>query len=99
MSTKLPQSTKNQIKNLDSIETMKILLNSRFAQSESQFKPGKVINPYNKMDLGNYSYQLTAGYGDVYSEQFQPYYTPQEMLTIGIFEGKYLNDCLWGNPP
>lgn len=96
MSKNLPESIRNQIKNLDSIETMRILLNSDFAQSESQFKPGKVIDPYNKLDFGpgNYSYQLTAGYGDVYSEQFQPYYTPQEMLTIGVFEGKYLNDCL-----
>jgi len=59
----------------------------------SDFKTGKLITPLNKMDNGSYSYKLTARYGDVYTSDFKPYFTPQEMLTIGVFEGKYMNDC------
>lgn len=79
---------------IDSIEQMQTLLQSPASQPISTFKPGKVITPRNTMDDGQYSYQLTADYGDVYSDEFQPYFTPEEMLIIGVFEGKYLNDCV-----
>jgi hypothetical protein len=84
----------DQIKNLHSIEQMKNILKSPYAQPQSSFKIGKKIQPLNKMDQGSYSYTLTAQYGDVYSENFQPHLTPDEMLKLGVFEGKYLNDCL-----
>jgi hypothetical protein len=41
----------------------------------------------------NYSYELSAPTGQNFSEDFQPHYSPQEMLEMGVFEGKYLNDC------
>ncbi|MEP5090965.1 MAG: hypothetical protein ABJR23_16180 [Paracoccaceae bacterium] len=41
----------------------------------------------------NYSYELTAAVGADFSPNFSPHFTPQEMLEMGVFEGKYLNDC------
>ena len=53
-----------------------------------------VITSQNMMDQGNYSYTPTAPYGDVQIPGvFEPYFTPAEMLALGVFEGKYLNDC------
>ena len=41
----------------------------------------------------NYSYELVVGMGQDYPSAFQPFYSPQEMLEMGVFEGKYCNDC------
>ena len=53
------------------------------------YKIGKTINVRDKMQ-SNYSYTLTAAPGDL---SFKPYYSPAQMLKLGVFEGKYLNDC------
>ena len=61
--------------------------------TEAEYKPGKTITCRNKMDDG-YVYTLTAPYGKVrIPDYFTPEFTPQEMLDLGVFEGKYLNDC------
>jgi len=40
----------------------------------------------------NYSYELVRDAGDVSDYPlFQPFYTPYEMLELGVFEGKYLD--------
>jgi hypothetical protein len=82
-------------KNL-SIDEMQKVLVSESARSIRDYRPGLKIVPNNKMDRGQYSYQLTAKYGDIYNNEdgFRPYFTPAEMLLLGVFEGKYLNDCL-----
>ncbi|NDU99640.1 hypothetical protein [Pseudoroseicyclus tamaricis] len=40
-----------------------------------------------------YTYETTARIGDVHSEDFDPWCPPAKMLEMGVFEGKYLNDC------
>jgi len=40
------------------------------------------------------SYELTKPTGDMWDyPDFKPFYSPQEMLSLGVFEGKYLNSC------
>ena len=40
----------------------------------------------------NYSYELSCPIGKNFYPQFLPYFTPIEMLELGVFEGKYCND-------
>jgi hypothetical protein len=41
----------------------------------------------------DYHYQLVAPLGREFHAGFQPHFSPAEMLAMGVFEGKYLNDC------
>ncbi len=41
----------------------------------------------------NYVYELSASEGKDFSPDFTPELTPPQMLKLGVFEGKYLNDC------
>ncbi|MBI1309245.1 MAG: hypothetical protein GC129_05300 [Proteobacteria bacterium] len=55
-------------------------------------KTAPVIHVHDKMQQG-YSYQLTAPTGKNFAPGFTPHFTPQQMLKLGVFEGKYCNDC------
>lgn len=54
--------------------------------------PPGFIHVNDTMQTG-YSYTRTAAPGDIFHDGFEPKFTPQEMLELGIFEGKYCNDC------
>ncbi|ABV37270.1 conserved hypothetical protein [Shewanella sediminis HAW-EB3] len=41
----------------------------------------------------NYSYECVAPMGAEFAINFRPELTPKEMLQLGVFGGKYLNDC------
>lgn len=41
----------------------------------------------------NYRYLLSAPEGGDFHPQFHPDLTPQEMLALGVFGGKYMTDC------
>ena len=54
---------------------------------------GTIITVNDKMQSG-YSYELTAPVGASFDVDFEPFLSPQQMLEMGVFEGKYLNDCV-----
>ena len=41
----------------------------------------------------DYVYLLSEEIGENFASEFQPELTPKEMLSLGVFGGKYLNDC------
>lgn len=41
----------------------------------------------------DYRYEIVAPVGSDFCADFRPFYSPQKMLEMGIFEGKYCNDC------
>lgn len=52
----------------------------------------KTIVVKNKMQKG-YKYILTEPMGKNFDKDFKPMLTPKEMLRLGVFGGKYMNDC------
>ncbi len=52
----------------------------------------KTIIVNDKMQKG-YSYVLEEPMGENFHVDFKPELTPKEMLELGVFGGKYLNDC------
>ncbi|MDH5453433.1 MAG: hypothetical protein OEY05_07135 [Paracoccaceae bacterium] len=53
---------------------------------------GDIIEVNDKMQAG-YRYQLEAPIGGNFADDFRPHHSPAEMLAMGVFEGKYCNDC------
>jgi len=40
-----------------------------------------------------YAYELTEAAGRAFDPAFRPELTPQEMLALGVFGGRYMTDC------
>ena len=53
---------------------------------------GDIIDVNDRMQTG-YRYTLVAPMGDDFAPGFEPFFSPKEMLEMGVFEGKYCNDC------
>jgi len=53
---------------------------------------GQRILVTDRMQQG-YSYELVAPAGRAFAAGFEPHFSPAEMLAMGVFEGKYCNDC------
>ena len=81
-----------RILTIASTEDMIKIIESK-GNSMKEYKKGTKITVYNKMEKG-YSYVLAEHPGKNFAEGFEPYYTPAEMLEMGVFSGKYINDCL-----
>jgi len=56
------------------------------------FALGTIISVNDKMQ-SRYEYELSEPIGKNFFSEFQPALSPPEMLKLGVFEGKYLNDC------
>jgi len=52
----------------------------------------KTVLVNDKMQRG-YRYELSEPEGRNFSPQFKPELTPQEMLRLGVFGGRYMRDC------
>ena len=52
----------------------------------------KTVSVNDKMQTG-YTYKRIEPIGKNFEPQFIPELTPKEMLELGVFGGKYLNDC------
>jgi hypothetical protein len=52
----------------------------------------KTIIVHDKMQRG-YRYRLTEPAGRNFDPAFAPELTPKQMLELGVFGGKYMNDC------
>jgi hypothetical protein len=42
----------------------------------------------------HYEYLLTQPIGECFTPDFQPQLSPQKMLELGVFGGKYMTDCV-----
>lgn len=70
---------------------------SRAAKSRPlyQFKPGvrvtsRVVTPDGQ---STYTYTLREPAGANFAPNFKPRYSPGQMLKLGVFSGRYINDC------
>ncbi|MBI5134207.1 MAG: hypothetical protein HZA81_02360 [Candidatus Taylorbacteria bacterium] len=50
------------------------------------------VSVHDSMQKG-YEYELVEPMGENFDPEFRPDLTPREMLSLGVFGGKYLGDC------
>jgi hypothetical protein len=80
----------NRLLHLKTFDDMAIVLKEK-GRSLKSFKKGDTIKVWNRMEK-NYSYVLEETPGE--NLAFKPHLDPGEVLALGAFGGKYLNDCL-----
>ena len=56
------------------------------------YKVGDSVTVSDRMQ-SSYCYKIEAPTGCDFALDFEPHFTPKEMLEMGVFEGKYCNDC------
>ena len=56
------------------------------------YEVGSILIVNDRMQT-SYRYEIEAPAGRDFPPDFEPYFTPKDMLQLGVFEGKYCNDC------
>ena len=56
------------------------------------YEVGEIIVVNDSMQT-SYQYSIEAPTGRNFAFDFNPFFTPKKMLAMGVFEGKYCNDC------
>jgi hypothetical protein len=56
------------------------------------YRVGDVVVVNDSMQR-SYRYAISAPPGGGFAPEFKPRFSPKEMLELGVFEGKYCNDC------
>ncbi|MBT7512362.1 MAG: hypothetical protein HN650_18470 [Rhodospirillaceae bacterium] len=56
------------------------------------YQIGEIVSVNDRMQSA-YTYRISALMGDDFAPGFTPHFSPAEMLAMGVFEGKYCNDC------
>lgn len=57
------------------------------------YEIGDWVTVDDRMQTG-YRYRIAAPAGAEFDPRFAPRFSPAEMLALGVFEGKYCNDCV-----
>lgn len=57
------------------------------------YKIGDTVIVNDRMQ-DSYCYKIEAATAGDFPPDFEPHFTPKEMLEMGVFEGKYCNDCV-----
>ena len=57
------------------------------------YRIGDTVAVNDRMQSG-YSYKIEALSGRKFDQDFNPHFSPKVMLELGVFEGKYCNDCV-----
>jgi hypothetical protein len=81
-----------RILRIQTVEDMMAILKEH-GRPLSSFQKGDTVHVWNKMRRG-YEYTLEEAPGQGMAAEFNPWADPGEMLALGVFEGKYLNDCV-----
>jgi len=56
------------------------------------YRVGDIVRVNDRMQTG-YAYEIAAPPGADFADGFTLAFSPAEMLELGVFEGKYCNDC------
>src|SRR5688500_9010223 len=76
------------------------IMSGAFGRSHTRRRRAVIVRPgrgtrivvNDRMQRG-YVYYLTEPPGRNFAAQFRPELTPQQMLRLGVFGGKYMTDC------
>lgn len=67
--------------------------NEQLERGIARAKPLRRYRRGFRVRAADHSYTLSESPGENFDEEFTPKYAPQKMLEMGVFSGKYLNDC------